>query len=991
MNFKIIKSIETEFGINITRYKSEVTGLTVILIETQEALVNGNFLVATEVFLGSELYPHKGVLDNLANRTFSNGTNAWTAQDNTTYTIQTAGSQGFLSLLPVYVDHILYPTLTESGCYTEVHHINGKGENAGGTENSNENLIELKYQRLMYPEGCGYRYETGGLMEKLRTLSVETIRQYHKDYYRPENLCLIITGNISHSELFKALDPIDKRISEKTKGSLPTHKRPFVDSPPIPLLEKSIRDQVEFPDEDENFGQLLISWLGPLVDEFLEIAALEVLHEYLSDSAVSVLQKEFVETEDPLCTDIDISISHQTRTAIKATFYNVPTSELDDLADEVLEVFKRIVESEGIDMNRMKTVLRLVKLRTLNMIETNPHSYFSNICILDYVYGKETGEYLERVAKDLKYYDQLSEFTEQQWIQYVNKYHLDNPNITILGKPSAKLAETLVEQEKKRTEKQIENLGPDKLKELEKRLEEAKKLNDLPIPPDIIENFPVPSVDSIPFINSVTGRNKPEGRFDNPVQKYLDQDSKIDIPYFIQYDHIPSAFVTVSLYINTSNIPVESRPYINLYLESFYSLPLTLPDGTKLTFEQVVSELNNDTVDYQSSLGVGQSFDQMIVFHIKVESNNYVKGIQWLRDLLWNTEFTAERLKVIATKCLNEIPEEKRDGNKMSSVVSELINFDSKLSNKCSLSSLSQERFLPNFINELGEDSDQTIQRFYQLRVLLTKPENLRIHVIGDILKLPNPKSVWAEHFKIIETSKPLIPVPLSQQFLTENGRNPGNQGYIVKLPSIESSFSTHITKGPLSFDSPDLVPLLVLCEFLDITEGLLWISVRGQGLAYGTWFNVDIESGHVRFTIYRSPDAFKAFEQVRKVVFDLAERTIDFDKSKFDGAKSSVIFNLVRKERNLSAAATESFIVRVLKNMDANYNKNLIAKILAIKIEDFYPILVKYLLNLFKPETSNVVVVSTPVKVEDIGQEFNNHKFHLKVKNLDSIIKNIS
>ncbi|CAG8678658.1 5107_t:CDS:10, partial [Funneliformis mosseae] len=575
MNFKIIKSIETEFGINITKSKSEVTGLTVILIETQESIVNGNFLVATEaaddygcphtlehlVFLGSELYPHKGVLDTLANRAYANGTNAWTAQDNTTYTIQTAGSEGFLNLLPIYVDHILYPTLTESGCYTEVHHINGKGENAGvqiiyyfdpyvfiinlsrfylrwftGRENSDEFRIELKYRRLIYPEGCGYRYETGGLMEKLRTLSVETIRQYHKDYYRPDNLCLIITGNISYNELLKTLDPLDKRISEKTKGSLPTHKRPFVDSPPIPLLEKSIRDQVEFPDEDESVGQLLIVWLGPLVDEFLEIVALEVLHEYLSDSAVSVLQKEFVETEDPLCTDIDISVQPQTRTAILATFYNVPTSELDDLADSVLEVFQRIVESEGIDMNRMKTVIRLVKLRSLNIIETNPHNYFSDLCIIDYVYGKETGEYLERATKDLKYYDQLSEFTEQQWIQYLKKYHLDNPNITILGRPSATLAETLAEQEKKRTEKQIENLGTDKLKELEERLEKAIKSNDVPIPSSVIENFPVPSVDSIPFISSVTGRNKPEGKFDNPLQKYLDQDSKIDIPYFIQYD-----------------------------------------------------------------------------------------------------------------------------------------------------------------------------------------------------------------------------------------------------------------------------------------------------------------------------------------------------------------------------------------------------------------------------------------------------------------------
>lgn len=67
------------------------------------------------VFMGSEKYPHKGILDLFANRGFSNGTNAWTDTDHTAYTVSTAGEQGFLQLLPIYVDHILYPTITKAG------------------------------------------------------------------------------------------------------------------------------------------------------------------------------------------------------------------------------------------------------------------------------------------------------------------------------------------------------------------------------------------------------------------------------------------------------------------------------------------------------------------------------------------------------------------------------------------------------------------------------------------------------------------------------------------------------------------------------------------------------------------------------------------------------------------------------------------------------------------------------------------------------------
>ncbi|PHZ14279.1 uncharacterized protein RHIMIDRAFT_290973 [Rhizopus microsporus ATCC 52813] len=44
--------------------------------------------------------------------------------------LTTAGSDGFLQLLPVYADHVLYPALTDSGFYTEAHHINQNGENA---------------------------------------------------------------------------------------------------------------------------------------------------------------------------------------------------------------------------------------------------------------------------------------------------------------------------------------------------------------------------------------------------------------------------------------------------------------------------------------------------------------------------------------------------------------------------------------------------------------------------------------------------------------------------------------------------------------------------------------------------------------------------------------------------------------------------------------------------------------------------------------------
>ena len=59
---------------------------------------------------------------------------------------------------------------------TEVHHVNGDGQNAGvvycemqSRENSCECLTQLALVRAMYPGGCGYKSETGGILENLRT------------------------------------------------------------------------------------------------------------------------------------------------------------------------------------------------------------------------------------------------------------------------------------------------------------------------------------------------------------------------------------------------------------------------------------------------------------------------------------------------------------------------------------------------------------------------------------------------------------------------------------------------------------------------------------------------------------------------------------------------------------------------------------------------------------------------------------------------------
>ena len=42
--------------------------------------------------------------------------------------------------------------------------------------------------------------------------TIEKVRAYHKEYYRPENLLLTITGRIDEQQLFESIRHIEEKV-----------------------------------------------------------------------------------------------------------------------------------------------------------------------------------------------------------------------------------------------------------------------------------------------------------------------------------------------------------------------------------------------------------------------------------------------------------------------------------------------------------------------------------------------------------------------------------------------------------------------------------------------------------------------------------------------------------------------------------------------------------------------------------------------------------
>ncbi|PVF99908.1 hypothetical protein CPB86DRAFT_846178 [Serendipita vermifera] len=1009
-NFDLVKQVDVSYTpVRVSKWRSRVTGLSVVHIDYEAPIVKGYFAVATEifndsgcphtlehlVFMGSEKYPYKGVLDNLANRAFSAGTNAWTDTDNTVYTIATAGQEGFLQLLPIYVDHILYPTMTQSSFITEVHHINGKGEDSGvvysemqGRENTSGDLMALRTQRAVYPPESAYRSETGGLMERLRVLNVDTIRDYHKSYYVPQNLCLIVAGRLSTPSLLEVLQKqVEPTIVKhgQAHGPRPQNwKRPFVETPSVkaPELNGKKTEDVEFPEKDESMGELSLFFVGPSPEDHLTMKAIDILGVYLTDSAAAPLTKEFVEIPSPFCTYIAFyENSRSTFSELSVYFGSVPTEHIDTL-DESFRASLRRIAKEGFDMERMKSVISRDQLKLRSALENNGGDVFSHIIINDFVYGEANGG---DIAKSLEeHYKTLKSWTSEQWGELLLKYYTSPSHVVVRGKPSAALAEKLEKEEKARVEAQVEKLGPEGLARLEEQLAAAKAEHDQPIPEHILTDFPVPDVKGISWISVQSARNAPSSQISaasSELEKHLKQDSN-PLPMTVQFDHVTSDFTSIHTYLSLAKVPNYLRPYAVLYQMTLFNSPVIKPDGTRLTHEQVINALDKDTVSYDSGLGVDGVFTELLRISVKVQSKKYDVGISWLRDVLFNSEFTKERLEVTLAKVQQSLPELKRDGNTIArSVYSDLI-FDKSLTTTHG-GVVALMDWIPRVSAEVQENVQGVIEKLEEVRKIITEPSAIQFSVTGNVLGLPTPKSSLASNFRA-QPPATLQPPRWSKDALTALGRRPSKKAIVVSLPTIESSFAIHSSSALVGFEHPDYPALRIALEVLDGTESFLWKYIRGAGLAYGANTGLSLESGLVSFSLYRSPNSYKAYQEAAKVVKGLCDGSIELKQTSIDAAQSSIVYALAKRVSSPGRAAITSFVNQALKGVAQTWEQDVLAQLNAVTPSQVLEAMKRYVLPLFDPSTSIAVVACAPGKADDIAAGLSSEGFDVEKRTLD-------
>lgn len=211
-------------------------------------------------------------------------------------------------------------------------------------------------------------------------------------------------------------------------------------------------------------------------------------------------------------------------------------------------------------MKRMLMVIDRDQRQLRSKLESSKGDTFSQDVIEDFILGADDGSDLEPGMTMMPLYDSLRTWSDKQWRVLLKQYYIDSPCVVIRGKPSAKLAVKLEEDEKARLAAQVESLGPEGLARMTKLLEDSKAENDTPIPSKILTDFPVPSVSSISWIpvQSYQDQNDPESigirRSDSrQLQQHINTDGS-KLPFFVQFDHVEVCVLRELVFITMSNV-----------------------------------------------------------------------------------------------------------------------------------------------------------------------------------------------------------------------------------------------------------------------------------------------------------------------------------------------------------------------------------------------------------------------------------------------------
>uniref|UniRef100_A0A0M3IJ63 Peptidase_M16_C domain-containing protein n=1 Tax=Ascaris lumbricoides TaxID=6252 RepID=A0A0M3IJ63_ASCLU len=916
--------------------------------------------------MGNERYPYKGILDVIANRCLASGTNAWTDQDHTAYTLSTVGSTGFLKVLPVYMDHVLSPSLTKEQFITEVHHINGNGEDAGVVysemqdhESDMENIVSRKRKELFYPEGSPYRVETGGRLPNLRTSCCnEKIREFHSQFYHLNNMMLVVCGIIDHEKLLNIVSGVEEGLLSRIPSLFHT---PFREE--VPPIEKYREAVIDCPSDDEHRGIVSISWIGPTAADLYTIAALEVLFDYMQNTAVAPLQKDFIQLTNPFASSVCFSISEQSTSEIILSFSGVPIDKLFDIKKRLFE--KTIVEHSNpkkFDMERLGFVINQSILKAYAKMETAGHDKIFEMMIGHQIYGTDEGQLAERL-NEIDTLHKLQNESASFWSNLISSY-LNDRYVCVIGKPSREKVNEYAIAEEKRLEKQREDLGEAGLAECEERLQKAIEKNTALKPsPEVLADLIVNELEKFNTFEIATKCNMKRHYTSVPLIE--------KIPFTTFLHRAPTKFIELSIIWDTEKIPLSKRIWLMLWFELMFESPAKVGDEV-LPYEEVAKLFTRDLISQSVEVGVSCYYSRYITLKMKVSSENYTMLQKWAAIFLGGVVFEGSRVVVSAQKLASQAVEAKRDGSTVCATLFACTVYKPG-TNSYIYGTIQLEKFHEEVAKKATINPKWVVNQLEQLRsCMLSMPVNIHIACNDSLIEEQIETDQWGFLNGNSGDHKRGIFIGEAGDELDEKGFG---QQRAVSVGATESSFLYQRCYFDQDWRGEDLMATMLLSQYLTQCEGPLWRGIRGEGLAYGANIYVQPDKKLLTLSLYRGSQINQAYEETKKIVLSVLDDG-NVDRDDFEAAKRSLVCEIMEAEDTVKRAATQAVLAH-FRQIPPNftrldfYLRELCARIWDASVDEVLKVGAPHLKDLFDESKCTRAVVVHPSKVKEIQEHF--------------------
>ncbi len=716
------------------------------------------------------------------------------------------------------------------------------------------------------------------------------------------------------------------------------------------------------------------------INSHISAGALNVLLRYLAGSSASVLDHTLVETEQ-VTSGVYYDIERRPRILIQFTLASVATEELEQVAARFLELLRETA-AKPINLEYMKDCIKRERRQVKFYAETSVQ-FFTGPIINDFLFGNRDGSTLKENLGDLTEYDTLEAWDDHEWRHWLRVWLAEAHPAVVIGKPSADKSEKIESEEQARIASRKQRLGTGGLQELEAKLAAAQKLNDEEIPDEIVSKFEVPDTASISFIKTASARSgnaRKMGPLQNPAQNAINRDK--DLPLFVHFEHVQSNFVQITMVLGTEVVPVALRPLLAIYMDNFFNTPM-IRDGEKIGCEQMIMELERDSVDFGMETGQSIGNPESVIINLQVEVEKYKTAIQWLKDLIFSSIFDIKRIKSTTKKLLAEVPDEKRGGEDMTYAAELMISTaPSSITRACS--TLVAAAYLKRVTLLLKRNPVLLLKKLEDIRAALFQPSNWRVLVVANIERLEQPVSSWHTLIRDLDQRQPLRPLDSRLSRLSSQGRSPGNTAYVIPMPSIDSSHAIAVAKGPSSYNDPILPALMIVTSFLNSLEGPLENATRGPGLAYSVSLQYHLTSGQVSLSIRCAANVLGAFVACKQVVQAFVSGTTQLDKHSFEGAISSIVYGFANAEATMFSAAESSFIRQVVRGLPKDWPTMILAQIRQVRIEDMLDVMRDVVLPVFEGTKANLFVTCAPVMEKELAEGFKEIGFEAQVKSLD-------